>query len=83
MIYIIDIDDCVAGKIHKFADDTKSYRTIISAEDVSALQTDLYNLCTWSKEWQMLFNVEKCKVIHMGYNNVQACLLYTSDAADE
>ena len=58
VIYINDTDDCVAGKILKFADDTKMYRTVISAEDVSALQTDLYNLVTWSKERQMLFNVE-------------------------
>jgi len=54
------------------ADDTKIYRAVISAEDVSALQTDMYNLVAWSKEWQMLFNVEKCKLIHMGYNNIQA-----------
>ena len=26
-------------------------------------------LVEWSKEWQMLFNVDKCRVIHMGYNN--------------
>ena len=32
----------------------------------------LGSLVAWSKEWQMLFNVEKCKVIHMGYNNIQA-----------
>jgi len=24
------------------------------------------------KEWQMLFNVEKCKVMHFGYNNRKA-----------
>ena len=34
---INDIDDCVAGKILKFADDTKIYHTVYSDEDVSAL----------------------------------------------
>jgi len=29
----------------------------------------LANLVAWSKDWQVLFNVEKCKVINMGYNN--------------
>jgi len=43
-----------------------------SAEDVSTLQSDLSNLVAWTKERQMLFNVEKCKVMHIGYNNVQA-----------
>jgi len=30
---------------------------------------DLCNLVQWTKEWQMLFNVEKCKIMHFGYNN--------------
>jgi len=71
VIFINGNDDCVVGKILKFADDTKVYQTVISAEDVSALQSDPSNLIAWSKEWQMLLNVEKCKVMHKGYNNVQ------------
>jgi len=65
-------DDCVAGKILKFADDTKIYRTVYSNEDVSALQLDLCNLVEWSKEWQMLCNADKCKTMHARYNNKQA-----------
>ena len=34
-----------------------------------SLRCDSCNLLQWSKEWQMLFNVEKCKVMHFGYNN--------------
>ena len=26
-------------------------------------------LVAWSEDSQMLFNVDKCKVMHMGYNN--------------
>jgi len=33
------------------------------------MRTDLRNLVVWSNEWQMLFNVEKCKVMHLGCNN--------------
>ena len=71
IIYINDIDDCVAGKILKFADDTKIYHTVYSDEDVSDLQSDLCNLVEWSNEWQMLFNADKCRVMHMhmGYNS--------------
>ena len=29
----------------------------------------------WSNKWQMQFNIEKCKVMHFGYNN--PCLEYT------
>jgi len=62
--------DCVSGKILKFANDTKIYRTVISAEDVSALQSDLSNFVAWSKEWQMLFNVEKCFYVY----RIQQCI---------
>jgi len=37
IIYINDIVDCVAGKILKFADDTKIYHTVYSEEDISAV----------------------------------------------
>jgi len=69
IIYINDIDDCVASKILKCADDTKIYHMVYSEEDVSVLHFDLCNLVEWSKEWQMLFNADKCRVMHMGYNN--------------
>ena len=72
IIYINDIDDCVAGKVFKFADDTKFYHTVYLNEDVSALQSDLSNLVEWSKEWQMLFTANKCRVMHVRYNNKQA-----------
>ena len=72
MIYINDIDDSVACKILKFADDTKIYSSVGSATDIEKLQSDLYKLISWSKDWQMLFNMDKCKVMHMGYNNLQA-----------
>ena len=32
----------------------------------------LCNLVEWSKEWQMLFNADRSKVMHMGFNNKQA-----------
>jgi len=40
-----------------------------SANDKDSLRNDLNNLVSWSKEWQILFNVAKCKVMHIGYNN--------------
>jgi len=36
VIFINDIDDYVASKILKFADDTNIYQTVISAEEVNA-----------------------------------------------
>ena len=43
-----------------------------TAEHVKLLQSDLNNLYNWSNEWQMLFNIDKCKVMHFGNNNLHA-----------
>ena len=39
--------------------------------DVVKLQEDLSRLIRWSEEWQMLFNVGKCKVMHIGNCELQ------------
>ena len=65
-VYINDLDDGMLSKISKFADDTKISRKVTKREDVDEFRTDLNKLCKWSQEWQMLFNVNKCSVMHMG-----------------
>jgi len=57
------------SKILKFADDTKIFNKVNSVEEVENLRTDLHSLVSWSKEWQMLFNLDNCKVMHIGFNN--------------
>ena len=59
----------IISTILKFADDTKIYRTVNSLEAIDSLRADLHNLVSWSVDWQMLFNIDKCKVMHLGYNN--------------
>jgi len=48
-----------------------------SVNEIDSLRNDLNNLVSWSKEWQMLFSVDKCKVMHVGYNN--CCAEYDMD----
>jgi len=45
---------------------------VASERDVDSLRADLQLLVEWSADWQMLFNVQKCKVLHVGYNNMCA-----------
>ena len=52
--------------IKLFANDAKLYSTIRSADDVISLKNDINNLAEWSKLWQLPFNVEKCKCMHIG-----------------
>jgi len=49
----------------KFTDDVgqKLIGRMNSAEDVDRLRIDLTRLGGWAEKWQMMFNVEKCKVI--------------------
>jgi len=53
----------------KFADDTKLFKKVQSELDWACLQQNLQRLLDWSREWQMVFNVEKCKVMHIGCTN--------------
>ena len=69
LVYINDIDKNITSHILKFADDTKIFRATSNENDVVSLQNDLQTLIEWSAEWQMLFNADKCKSIHYGYNN--------------
>jgi len=68
LIYTNDLDD---GILHwmKSADETKIFGRVKSLEQHYLLQDDLNALLQWSKDWQLLFNVDKCKVMHFGHNN--------------
>ena len=35
------------------------------------LRDDLRSLYQWSEDWQIIFNVDKCKVMHFGVNNTK------------
>ena len=71
LMYINDIDERVTSGILKFADDTKIYTCVQTVEAAMILQEDLNRLCSWSKDWLMLFNVDKCKCLHFGFNNIE------------
>ncbi|XP_065675561.1 uncharacterized protein LOC136091777 [Hydra vulgaris] len=59
--------------VHKiYADDTKLLQEIrpeFHDADCLILQNDLNIVTEWSKEWLMELNVQKCKVMHLGYGN--------------
>ena len=69
LVYINDLDIEIKNDILKFADDTKLFAAIRSDEDAVRLQDDVNKLYEWSKKWQMNFNVDKCKCVHIGRNN--------------
>ena len=52
-----------------FAYDTKLFSKVGSDVNCAKLRADLRKLYNWSADWQMLFNLDKCKIMHFGYNN--------------
>ena len=73
VLFLVFIDDLEVGlmsEVLKFADDTKVFGRVDSESDREGLQRDLDRLVQWSEKWQMKFNVEKCKVMHLGRRNL-------------
>ena len=66
IIYINDLPDIISSTVKIFADDTKLYN---KDSNCDIIQQDLDALFVWSTQWQLVFNVEKCKIIHFGQNN--------------
>ena len=61
----------IKNSILKFADDTKVSGRVLNQSECSQLQEDINNFIKWSDDWQMSFNVAKCKVMHFGSSNLQ------------
>ena len=66
LIYINDLGNAVRSILSLFADDTKVFRTIKTAEDRKILQEDIDSMTQWCKVWQMEFNISKCHVLSFG-----------------
>ena len=66
LIYINDICNNLSSSCKLFADDTTIYNTSSNSD---ILQEDINKLVEWSKMWQLKFNIDKCKILHIGNTN--------------
>lgn len=64
--YINDMPDNIASFLYMYADDTKLFNSSNCEADRLQIQHDLDRLRAWARDWQLNFNIEKCKVMHMG-----------------
>jgi len=71
LIFINDLDEGIINKILKFADDTKVIGRVGTQNQIEELRQDIKKLMKWSEDWQMMFNVDKCKVMHLGNKNLE------------
>ena len=61
----------VTNMCQLFADDAKLFSSVNLQDDVKnkVLQKDIKALVGWSNKWQLPFNVQKCKCLHIGTIN--------------
>lgn len=71
LIYINDLDTNINSIISKFADDTKIMLPVTNQNEANVLQQDLDMLINWAEKWMMSFNKDKCKILHLGRNNLK------------
>ena len=78
LIFINDLPLGIISLLSLFADDTKVFRRIVayrsgqvqtSHMDRTIIQNDQDNVYNWAEKWKMEFNVDKCKVMHLGRSN--------------
>ena len=67
LIYINDIESQITSSTRLFADDSALYRPIYSESDSISLQEDIFKFPKWVNTWQMVFNVNKCKLLRITY----------------
>ena len=60
LLFISDIHENLDSTSRLFADDAILCRPINTVNDRDILQNDIDKLVSWSKTWQMQFNVTKC-----------------------
>ena len=65
LVYINDLPSRATSSVRLFADDCLLYRVIKGHQDAERLQADLNQLQEWEKDWQMLFNPDKCEHIRI------------------
>ena len=69
--FINDMPDVVKSFVYMYADDSKIFSRVDFIYEAESLQKDLDCLQDWESKWQLRFNVDKCKVMHLGgsHNN--------------
>ena len=69
VIFIYDLPEILESWCTMYADDTKVSSTVQTESERQTMQADIDKLVDWADKWQLRFNADKCKVIHIGRSN--------------
>ena len=70
-IFINDLPENIKNQCKLYADDCKLIGVIENEGDREQIQGDIDKLKLWAKIWQISFNYDKCKVMHLRINNIK------------
>lgn len=79
LLIINDIHENLDSNLRLFADDALLHRSIDTVNDCIILQNDIDKLVSWSKSWQMQFNVTKCHTMRITRKEKPASMDYYID----
>ena len=71
--FINDLPGAVLSMCVIYADDTKSIVQSTTVKTEVSYKSIFDELVDWADNWQLRFNADKCKVLHMEKNNEQRC----------
>ena len=66
LLFVNDLPENIKSRILLFADDLK---LIANAMNKGSIDEDLRSLERWEGLWQLRFNLDKCKVLHISAND--------------
>lgn len=69
MLFINDLPDIIEGHSKLYADDNKVISFVNTDSGHVQLQANIDRLQEWSNKWQLYFNIDKCKIMHIGKKN--------------
>ena len=79
LLFTNDIHENLDSTLRLFADDALLYRSINTMNDSLILQNDTDKLVSWSKTWQMQFDVTKCHTMRISRKKEPALMDYYID----
>ena len=85
VLFINDLRDELHFPMRMYADDTKILGVIKEPADYARVQADIDACSRWAHTWLMGFNLDKCKVMHVGRGAARSTHVYsmTDHTTDE
>ena len=82
LIFINDMLKVIQCLVKLFADDAKLFQILKCSQDRHELQDDIGNSKDWSIIWKLLFNIKKCKHLHLGSITTDSRYFMPSDTGN-